>query len=100
MIKHKKDGTLINVYEVARTIQIDESEDYLLLVVCTDITDKKQNETLLKESSELNRKLLEQMPVPVAILHKENISFILPCVHSSIIIYLLLLLTRKIILLD
>jgi len=73
LIKHKKDGTLINVYEVARTIQIDESEDYLLLVVCTDITDKKQNETLLKESSELNRKLLEQMPVPVAILHKENI---------------------------
>ncbi len=73
LIKHKKDGTLINVFEVARTIQINDSEDYLLLVVCTDITEKKQNETLLKETSELNRKLLEQMPVPVAVMHKDKI---------------------------
>ncbi len=73
LIKHKKDGTLINVFEVARTIQINESEDYLLLVVCTDITEKKQNETLLKETSELNRKLLEQMPVPVAVMYKEKV---------------------------
>ena len=73
LIKHKKDGSLINVFEVARTIQIDQSEDYLLLIVCTDITEKKQNETLLKETSELNRKLLENMPVPVAVMHKDKI---------------------------
>lgn len=68
LIKHKKDGTLIHVFEVARTIQLTKESEPVLLVVCTDITEKKQNETLLQETSDLNKMLIEEMPVPVAVI--------------------------------
>ena len=70
LIKIKKDGSLMNVFEVARCIKIGEAEEPVLLVVCTDISEKKKNENLLKESSLFNKMLLEEMPVPVAVIDK------------------------------
>lgn len=70
LIKIKKDGSLMNVFEVARCIKIGEAEEPVLLVVCTDISEKKRNEILLQESSEFNKMLLEEMPVPVAVIER------------------------------
>lgn len=68
LVKHKKDGTLIDVFEVARTIHLHDQNEKVLLIVCTDITDNKRNLALLKETSDFNKMLLKEMPVPVAIL--------------------------------
>ncbi len=70
LVKIKKDGIIINVFEVARCIKIVETEEPVLLVVCTDISEKKRNEKLLQESSEFNKMLLEEMPVPVAVIEQ------------------------------
>jgi PAS domain S-box-containing protein len=70
LIKTKRDGSFMNVFEVARCIKLNEIEEPVLLVVCTDITEKKKNENLLQESSEFNKMLLEEMPVPVAIIDR------------------------------
>lgn len=68
LVKHKKDGTIIDVFEVARTIYLQDFEEEVLLIVCTDITENKTNLKLLNESSDFNKMLLKEMPVPVAIL--------------------------------
>jgi len=72
LIKVKKDGSLMNVHEVASCLSFEESNEQLLLIVCTDITEKKQNEELLKETIHLKDTLVDMMPVPVAIM-KEGV---------------------------
>jgi PAS domain S-box-containing protein len=47
LVKHKKDGTLIHVHEVAQVVHFD-AEDPKLLIVCTDITERKEAEIKLK----------------------------------------------------
>jgi len=69
-VKVTKSGNKMHVYEVAKSISIQGQKEKLLLIVCTDITEKKNNELLLKETYELNQMLLSEMPVPVAIVSR------------------------------
>ncbi len=47
LVKHKKNGTLIHVHEVAQVVYFDDEEPKLL-IVCTDITERKEAEIKLK----------------------------------------------------
>lgn len=69
-VKLTKNANRMHVYEVAKCISIKGQKEKLLLIVCTDITEKKNNEILLKETNELNQMLIAEMPVPVAIVSK------------------------------
>jgi PAS domain S-box-containing protein len=73
-VKLTKNANRMHVYEVAKCISIKGQKEKLLLIVCTDITEKRNNEILLKETYEMNQMLLAEMPVPVAIVNKGIIS--------------------------
>ncbi|MFM9027675.1 MAG: PAS domain-containing protein, partial [Bacteroidota bacterium] len=67
----KKSGKLIDT-EIRAKVIYSVSGAPQLLLVCNNITNRKQNERLLEESERLNRRLIQELPVPVSIIQDDK----------------------------
>ena len=63
----KLSGKLIDAEIRAKVIYSEKGVAQLLLI-CNNITLRKQNERLLEESEKLNRRLIQELPLPVGII--------------------------------
>jgi PAS domain S-box-containing protein len=62
--KIRKDGSILWVNESARAIK-DRERDWVVLLVCEDITARKQAETAIRESENRYHVLFEEAPTPL-----------------------------------
>jgi PAS domain S-box-containing protein len=69
--KIRKDGTRLWVKERARAVH-DHTGLILVLVVCEDITERKQTEKQLQETSRLLRTLVNESALPLVSLNREG----------------------------
>jgi PAS domain S-box-containing protein len=60
-------GATIHVEATAKVI-VSESGERQLLIVSNNINTRKENEILLEESENLNRRLIQELPLPVAMI--------------------------------
>lgn len=68
--KVRKDGARMWVRERARAIH-DHAGQFLILVVCEDITERKRTEKQLQETSRLLQTLVEESALPIVSLDRE-----------------------------
>ncbi|MGB3222272.1 MAG: PAS domain S-box protein [Desulforhopalus sp.] len=72
----KKDGTGIWVSLSGRTVREKLSQDFYLEVFCLDITEKKKAEDSLRREKNIFSKVMETVPVGIALLDRsQQISF-------------------------
>jgi PAS domain S-box-containing protein len=67
----RKTGNLLDV-EIRAKVIYSENGIPQLLLVCNNITKRKQNERLLEESEKLNRRLIQELPLPVGIIQDQQ----------------------------
>ncbi|MEY4594055.1 MAG: hypothetical protein RIQ47_465, partial [Bacteroidota bacterium] len=65
-------GKLVDVEIRAKVILSDTGSSQLLLA-CNNISNRKQNERLLEESEKLNRRLIQELPLPVGIIQDKKL---------------------------
>ncbi len=65
-------GKLVDV-EIRAKVITSETGTPQLLLVCNNISSRKQNERLLEESEKLNRRLLQELPLPVGIIQDKSV---------------------------
>jgi PAS domain S-box-containing protein len=73
--RHSKDGTLLDIRASASRFNDHEGNPAGMLVILSDITDRKKAEQALLESEERYRKLVQYLPDAVAIQQEGKVVF-------------------------
>ncbi|HVO66885.1 MAG TPA: PAS domain S-box protein [Syntrophales bacterium] len=68
--KVRKDGNIMWVKEAARAVQ-DQHGNSMVLIVCEDITERKQAEEALRESEERYRSVVDHIGIGISLLNPE-----------------------------
>jgi len=68
--KVRKDGNVMWVKESARAVR-DQRGNFMVLIVCEDITDRKQAEEALRESEERYRSVINNIGIGISLLNPE-----------------------------